>query len=752
MAWKALLLDPRRAALHLATAVGFGVTLLAAGRLDIASGSTPFWLFALWNTLALLDAAAVPGRSALAGTPARHPPVPAAGGVVMTGSISSTVKLDYDRGTAGKIYRPTRFVRLLYRLSFQARFPYVDNLAALEAARHRRTVAGLLTTFWFGENMVARTLDVRREHDGRYTFVTELVRGTEPKDPQRAKATLRHLTARFLEAGLPTWQVGHYNPKAVPKLIERADGSYRVIDLESNLVTPFMPPAAMLRAIRNGQYPSFDDADVDRLHDYLATHREALVGVLGAADAARLFDAAGAYAAAQGEWLAGEPRIASKLLKYVFRLVDVPTWVRGAGWVAGRMTGGSQQLADGFIRGGIDDWAAEGHLSDDESDQLRAAMATPEVAAVTANLGAHMALSIPLRFPLGSLARFVWTGVARVKAERVALRGGRSAGVARQIHSVPVALMGLVPGFGADAYLLAKPLRANRALAVIVFDRLLRKASARLYWRLHFSALTTWFARPAQRLARRPWVASLLPASRERIAATEGHWRIVGAVLTANAAALVTAAVLHYRYGASFAFSELGLINSLDAAQLLAAGVLGVLAFRTFWRGAAQRASAADAAGIFLWGITGLGLVAFAADDFFGVHERVGGWIAAHVAVMPLLTNNVDDFITLGYGLVGLSVLALFRHELFAVRASSALLVAGVVAAALMLATDAYGHGILKGLEFPSQVTAVGLLMLAHLARYREVRAELPVRAPAVAAAEPCAEFSTVALAGRGGC
>ena len=35
---------------------------------------------------------------------------------------------------------------------------------------------------------------------------------------------LRRLTARFLDAGLPSWQVGHYNPRALGNLIEREDG------------------------------------------------------------------------------------------------------------------------------------------------------------------------------------------------------------------------------------------------------------------------------------------------------------------------------------------------------------------------------------------------------------------------------------------------------------------------------------------------------------------------------------------------
>ena len=738
---KSLLADPRRSALHLATFIVVTTTLMATGAVDIASA--PFMWLALWGALATFDVLAVLALRAVSGTVDAHPSVPAGGGVVMTGSISSTVKLDYDLGTAEKSYQPTRLVRALYRLSFQAPFPYADNAAALEAARQRRTVAGLLTKFWFGENMVARALDVRREDDGRYSFVTELIRGTEPKDARRAKATLRELTARFLGAGLPTWQVGSYNPKAIPNLLEQHDGSYRIIDLESNLVTPVMPPAALIRAIRLGQYPSFDDVDVPRLHNYVAANRVEIVRSLGAEESAHLFSAAEAYATAQGEWFAGERRIASKTLRFAFLLVDVPTWLRGLRRVTSRMTGGSQELADRFIHAGIEDWSTEGHLSDGEATELQDALATPEVASVTANLGAHMATSIPLRFPLGSLARFGWTVVARAKAEWAALRGRKPVASARQIHTVPVALMGLVPGFGAGAYLLAKPLRANRALAVIAFDRLLRKIPARLYWRLHFSALMTWFARPAAKSARGIRLAEALPAAREPLAAVKPQWRLVAAVLGADALMLAVASVLFHGYGMSFTFVERGLVNSVDAAQLLVAGVLGILSFRLFWHGAVHGASAGESAGIFLWGITGIGLVGFALDDYLTIHEHVGGWVARNVDVIPLFTNNADDFITLGYGVIGVALLAVFRHELFAVRASSVLLLAGVAAAGMMLFTDAYGHGPVAPLEFPSQVGAVGLLLLAHLVRYREVRAALPRQA-----AEPAAVPSAMA-AGR---
>ena len=135
---RALLADRRRSALHLATFVIVAAALFATGSVDVASGSAAFWTLLAWGAVAALDQLITLALAVVAGTVDGHPPVPAGGGVVMTGSIASTVKLDYDRGTAEKSYEPTRFVRALYRLSFQAPFPYAGNAAALEA---RGTVA-----------------------------------------------------------------------------------------------------------------------------------------------------------------------------------------------------------------------------------------------------------------------------------------------------------------------------------------------------------------------------------------------------------------------------------------------------------------------------------------------------------------------------------------------------------------------------------------------------------------------------------
>ncbi len=111
----------------------------------------------------------------------------------------------------------------------------------------------------------------------------------------------------------------------------------------------------------------------------------------------------------------------------------------------------------------------------------------------------------------------------------------------------------------------------------------------------------------------------------------------------------------------------------------------------------------------------------FAFDDLLSVHERVGAWATADGRTV-LGTNNVDDLITLGYGAVGLTVLAFFRRELLAIRASSTLLIVGVALSAVMLATDSFARGPLAALEFPSQVLAAAFLLLAQSVRRVELR------------------------------
>lgn len=648
--------------------------------------------------------------------------------IVLAHSISSRVELDYDRGTASKTYTPPTWVKVLYASAFQAPFPYSSNLDAIEAARHRRRIAGHLTRFWFGWDVVSPVLEVRNTPGEPIGFVTKLVRGEAPKDRRHARAFLREVTAKFLDAGLPTWQVTPYNPRAIGNLMEKSEGMYRIIDLESNLVAPLMPVSGVIGAIRQGTFPTFDDIDVNKLDAYIAHNSPGITAAIGAERYTELVESAAAYRVSANAWHKSEKRIISRTLKFALKLVDVPTWIRGLR----RMTASSTTMADRFVQRGIETWVEEGHIDQGEATRLRVAARTPEVASALTHLGAHIAITVPLRFPLGSVARAAWTMVMRTQAEwRAAFNKKYSAASARQEHTLLVAGVSLIPGLGAAAYMLSKPLRSNRELAVIAFDHMLRKTPLRLYQRLHVSALTVWQAKYDPSQVQR---TSLRQAFSDRIRMLRPHAGVIGAVAALNAAIVTAGAIVYFGYDNRVLFDEKNLMNTSDALQLLTAGIAGIAAYRLFWTVRNADTPLDEAAGIFFWGIAGVGMLYLAADDYFGLHEAIGDAMASRTSMIPMFTNTADDIVTVFVGISGLTVLYLFRHELFARRASSALLVGGVVAAALMTLTDVYGHGVVRPLEFPAQTAASGLLMLAFTRRYFEVQA---LRASAPASSQP---------------
>ena len=375
-------------------------------------------------------------------------------------------------------------------------------------------------------------------------------------------------------------------------------------------------------------------------------------------------------------------------------------------------------LSDRVLDDGIATWVVEGHLSDSEAVDLRAALRAPEVIAVTGNLGAHLAISIALRFPFGSITRFAWTVLHRLRHQWPAWRGDEDAKRACRVHTLPVMLLALMPGIGSGAYLASKPLRTNRALPLIVLDSLLRHFPFRLYSRLHLVELTTWWATRSKGAE-----ATASRGVRGRSGALEPWLATAAVVIGLNAIVELVALAFYLDSEPDWAFGEFGLVNSLNAAELALAGLAGVLAYRRFWATEGGGRDHASRSGIFLWGILGLGLCIFAIDDFVGIHERIGGWVGDRVDSVSVITNNADDVLTLAYGVAGLLILSLFRHELFALRASSTFLQAAVVAASAMLLLDAFAAGWVQPLEFPAQGFAVVFFLLATWARFREVGA-----------------------------
>ena len=108
------------------------------------------------------------------------------------------------------------------------------------------------------------------------------------------------------------------------------------------------------------------------------------------------------------------------------------------------------------------------------------------------HLGMALAVSVPLRFPLGSLTRFAMVLSFRRRA-RSAYQAGEideaSHHSARETHTRLVALVALIPGLGAGAYLLSAPLRRSGNLAPLLLDQTLWHAPFGLYARLRLGTL-----------------------------------------------------------------------------------------------------------------------------------------------------------------------------------------------------------------------------------------------------------------------
>ena len=626
-----------------------------------------------WQGIALLVAAvASTGAAGLMLLPKRAPevvayPAPPETGIVETGSISSDVTLDYDAGTASKVYRPTTPVKLLYAVSFQSAFPYTTNEPAFIAAAERRAIAGLLTEYWFGENHVSQVIAMPKGEDGRFRFVTELVRGTPPKDVRNARAFLNELQGHFEDSGLPPWQVASYNPRAVGNIIERTDGAYRIIDLESNLVSPFLRPRVLWRSIRAGLYPSFDEINTGRLNTYLAENRSRIEARLGAEKTASLLVSAASYEVAQRAWHASERRYASKLLRFASALIDVPGMVRGLR----RLATGGERMATNIAETGVQTWVDEGLMSADEAVAARTSLAAPEMASATASLGAHLAMSVPLRFPLGSIARSAWTVAARVKGEVTGIRNPQARHEARQVHSAPVAALGAIPGFGAFAYLAAKPFRQQRVLRAVLFDQSLRHAPFGLHRKLHLSALSRWMALPATRAeSAGPSHLALIP----RLWPVAVAGAIAGTVLFGlNKAPLGGGAEEHIAYGA-----------------VALAGIPALLAFRGFWRHSSE-ASVADQAGSFLWAIIGVGALVAGTDLAFVLSENTAGALESLNVPMVPGSEETAVLVLAAYALTGIGAGYIFRHELLARRASAMALTIAVAAIGAAFGLEAAG-------------------------------------------------------------
>lgn len=404
-------------------------------------------------------------------------------------ALTSLVLFDGD--TVAKVYAPGLLPRAIYWLAFQAPFPYVANRAALAAALHRRNLAGLLTEYWYGETRVARALEIDRI-GGRLALRSEFVAGRQPVDRAAAKTFLTDLRGRFDEAGLPTWQIDPRQPRAIDNVLESADGTYRIVDLESGLVSPLASLRTWGRALRRGLVPFYDEVFFDVTRAYVAQEETAMRAALGNAKFADLLATLDAAEHESARWQAQEPRLWGRLLRGLMTGFGARTWKTR---IQARVAG-SQEWGLAWMDRAVGTWETEGRITAEEAVTLREQIAAPTFQLMVPYLGAHFLISIPLRFPLGSIVRpLMVLGALAVATTRLLRRQiDRDAWkLAWSIHSPLVVLLSAIPGFGSFAYLAAKPVRTNRLLLRAVTDSALAKAPWNLYER---SGLRRIIARP----------------------------------------------------------------------------------------------------------------------------------------------------------------------------------------------------------------------------------------------------------------
>jgi undecaprenyl-diphosphatase len=425
-------------------------------------------------------------------------------------ALTSLVRFHGD--TVSKTYQPGLIPTVLYWLTFQAQFPYIRNMAALEAAVARRNLARLLTTYWYGSPRVARAYGAYRVGD-HVDLISERVVGTEPTDKVAAKAFLRDLRGRFEASGLPTWQIDPRQPRAIDNLLQAEDGSYHVVDLESGLVSPLASLRTWARAIRRGMVPFFDDIFFDVTRSYVARESTSIRSRLGSAGLAELEQAVAVAERTAATWHASEPRLWSKLAIGLMTGFGVRTWrSRSRARLAG-----SREKSLAWIDRAITAWETDGRIAADEAATLRQQVEAPTFQAMLPYLGAHILVSIPLRFPLGSIARslMVLGALGAATGKLLTRRSSREEfGIAWSIHSPLVLILAAVPGFGSFAYLAAKPVRANRLLLRALTDAALAKAPWDLYER---SKIRRFIARPLPQPAPVAVVTTLRPVTPQPI-------------------------------------------------------------------------------------------------------------------------------------------------------------------------------------------------------------------------------------------
>lgn len=640
--------------------------------------------------------------------------------VRMVHGISSEVELQQSQHRAVKVYHRHPLIGALYRIVFQAPFPYVKSRAALKAAKYRRRIAGLVTKFFLGRDVVAPVVAVERNGDG-FAFVTELIDGSEPKNHRRARAFLHDVTRAFIETGLPTWQVTPFNPRSLGNVMEIPGGDYRIIDLESNVVTPMLPLSGVWAAARDAHLPPFDDIDTTRLLTWIEKNRDEIERRLGEEGAQQLIEATAGYVWYERLWQGSELRLWSRALRVLTRILDIPAHLRAIG----HKISGWQEKAprgEGWLQDGLARWQDEGRITAAEAHAAAKDLEETQTLTVLAHLGAHLTMSIPLRFPLGAIARFSYTVFFRLRAEARVLikrRMDDETSSARATHSFLVMAAAAMPGLGSGAYVLASPLRRNRILLAVAMDQAFRLLPFGLYGRLHLSgvtyAISTGTDRNGTQVQVRPHEVR---ADTAKLMRSLGPYRkILSLLLVIPIAALLGALGYYALTGSLAGFDEFGPVSSLKVVASILAAIVGVGFYRAFWRQPMAETRPGAATSLF-WPIAGLAMAWVAVDDYLQIHEAT----LDDFAGIPVI-EHLEALVIVAYFVIGVALVTLFEREL---RSSEPVFLLTAIGLFFVVATFAFdslvpGDGTVMAIEESAHLCAATALLAAFIVRVRQL-------------------------------
>lgn len=364
------------------------------------------------------------------------------------------------RETARKVFTSGALTRLVQYAFLGAPNPYAWCEHAVQAAILRRRILAPLVAHWSGGAMrvaAGWSVDWDEAHLA-WQLHTEYVEGRAPalRHPLRPDGNgevedlVRHMHAlvgHLRDAGFDgqVWQAGLGNPVALSNFLreELPDGRRRWawIDLESGVPALFPAHVPSLwrfylpRALRYRR-PLFDDVDHERLAQWIARERQALVRALGPATVEGIERDAAALAYHQEAWR-GMSRLTRSVRSQLAKERITPSqaehyeraWVRWyarEAWRAVRGVGRRvthklrraaglvlhapwrrlaragiaflsshryrTDLAERFVASRLDLWEQRGQLDEDQAAALRGQLGREESSVYLADFGVHLAV------------------------------------------------------------------------------------------------------------------------------------------------------------------------------------------------------------------------------------------------------------------------------------------------------------------------------------------------------------------------